>query len=858
MVISSGTLIDQRYEILRLIGGGGFGTVYEARHLQFDRSVALKILRDPLDDEATERLFREARALSKIRHRNVVVCYECGDFGRQPFLVTELLSGTDLNDVLRKTPSLGLVRALNICIQICDGLHAAHANGIVHRDLKPQNIIISETEGHENVKIIDFGLAKALPGSGLSLQQLTDAGVAVGTVDYMSPEQCRGFPSDARSDIYAFGCLLFHCLTGRALFQAESSVAIMVMHTMVAPPTLVSDIHNPAVAAVSGRMQKVLDECLAKDPGDRVSSIDTVASELRSILVDYSALPDVEDVSKTWAGTPSVTDQVGLASNSKGTTASPKQLSFLKLKQAVSVSALALVLIVSGVFACSPVVRVKVADAALPIAFQVSSFAPESGKQLLSWCISLATPSAGSGQHQKFMLDLCKLAEDSRDLGMITIEANAVIEGYQIIPSPVNAAICDRSLAHCDELAKKHLGQGDHRLEYAIVSFQLCGALNKRDGWFSDRALAIANIYLDRKNLDETERWLGVANENRRTEPVREFDFRFQVAEDLVDRREYAQAIPRFSKLIDLLSKGVPINEARCRGLLDVVNKILLQRKLHHIQVSIASEVATGPIEKLQRLRAQQEKISLMNWLILSATLADYQSLAAKPFDSAATVVKMAQAVTASPLGEDRSHFHVLRMVELDIVDELPDTAEGRKAVDKMFEAQFATKHVVQRYLSQMDLGLTLARRYEFKRAIKECTAAIAFSKKYGRHLINGEELVAETARGPLMQWCADHDYPHSTWAPAATQKNLDEALRIGNVFHNIYMYEDSGRMYDLAARMYLSNKQLRYPRGFFRIWRQAATFLRSNSMHQEIAKYAPLLNNNIAPKAKNEIKAGP
>jgi serine/threonine protein kinase len=227
------------FQIISLIGKGGMGEVYRAWDTKLKRDVAIKILPDEFsrDADRVARFQREAESLAALNHQNIAAIYDLQQSDATRFLILEFVEGETLADILKKRGALPLEEALQVAKQICEALEAAHEKGIIHRDLKPANVAVNE-DG--DVKILDFGVAKSLDGhmsttGGAPLA--TDAGVVLGTPAYMSPEQARGLPVDRRTDVWAFGCLLYELLTGRQPFAGET-------------PT-------DSLAAVLGRAQRI-------------------------------------------------------------------------------------------------------------------------------------------------------------------------------------------------------------------------------------------------------------------------------------------------------------------------------------------------------------------------------------------------------------------------------------------------------------------------------------------------------------------------------------------------------------------------------------------------------------------------
>jgi serine/threonine protein kinase len=270
------------YRIVSLLGAGGMGQVYKAEHTKIGREVALKLLRPEYaaKRDAVHRFFQEARAVNAIGHENIVdiTDYVELDSG-ETFFIMELLQGQDLADILRgaATP-MPLHRAMQIALQVCEALVAAHATGIIHRDLKPDNIFIVEAGSrHDYVKLLDFGVAKLQGGLSGTSSYETAAGSVIGTPAYMSPEQASGIPVDARSDIYSLGAILYEMFTGHPVFRAKSFGEFVVKH-MNDQPVAPRDLADAPRIPIA--LEQVILRCLEKDPNKRYQSVEELREDL--------------------------------------------------------------------------------------------------------------------------------------------------------------------------------------------------------------------------------------------------------------------------------------------------------------------------------------------------------------------------------------------------------------------------------------------------------------------------------------------------------------------------------------------------------------------------------------------------
>src|SRR5687767_8681421 len=267
MPLARGALLGP-YRVDAEIGAGGMGHVFRATDTRLGRAVAIKVLPEHRwsDPQLRLRFEREARALSSLSHPNLCSLYDIGELeqsgGSIPYLVMEFLEGETLRDRLANG-RIGMRKALMWAAQIAHGLAAAHQKGVIHRDLKPENVFI--TEG-ELLKILDFGLAMTTQTSDTSTVVRTQPGMVMGTAHYMSPEQVRGVPLDARSDIFSLGIVLFEMLTGQVPFHARSPIETMNAILIDDPPDIGSLIEIPE------NVEELVWRCLEKDPARRFSS----------------------------------------------------------------------------------------------------------------------------------------------------------------------------------------------------------------------------------------------------------------------------------------------------------------------------------------------------------------------------------------------------------------------------------------------------------------------------------------------------------------------------------------------------------------------------------------------------------
>jgi tRNA A-37 threonylcarbamoyl transferase component Bud32/tetratricopeptide (TPR) repeat protein len=271
-----GVTVADQYEIIEVIGSGGWSVVYRARDIRLQRIVAFKVLRTDLVSTADkiQRFEKEARLASSFSHPHICTIFDYGILpSGQPYLVLEHLSGKSLDRLIREKGTLPVSSLVSLMKQTANALQAAHLRGIVHRDLKPGNIMVVEEQGQELVKVIDFGLAKSYDVK--SSDQLTQTGLTIGTPAYMSPEQVKGIDLDGRSDIYSLGCIIYELLTGKQAVGGHSVFETMHNQLEVMPAL-------PESEEIPLPLKTVTLTCLAKDPIDRYQNMRELENDLDS------------------------------------------------------------------------------------------------------------------------------------------------------------------------------------------------------------------------------------------------------------------------------------------------------------------------------------------------------------------------------------------------------------------------------------------------------------------------------------------------------------------------------------------------------------------------------------------------
>lgn len=278
----SGQLLASRYRLEQMLGSGGMGHVYRASNELIGRAVAIKLLRPEhaKNNEIVDRFLREARAANLVRHPNVVDVLDIGqDTDGSPFIVQELLKGEDLSKyALAKGGRLSPREVVELLCPVIDAIAEAHAKGVVHRDIKPENVFLASDKGRITPKLLDFGISQIKLGG----VRTTQAGVVMGTPAYMPPEQIKGVrETDARSDVWAIGVMLFELLSGRLPFEGDDVPQIFVAVATQTAPKLGDVVSNAPV-----ELSRIIEKCLQREPKDRYATAAEIARDLRGLRLD--------------------------------------------------------------------------------------------------------------------------------------------------------------------------------------------------------------------------------------------------------------------------------------------------------------------------------------------------------------------------------------------------------------------------------------------------------------------------------------------------------------------------------------------------------------------------------------------
>ncbi len=288
-MLPAGTVLGNRYEILCVLTGEGRTLIYTARDINSGQLCSVKVLAD-CNEGVYKRFQREANIVSKLDHPGICRLLDCRLNQRtNPFIVMEHVIGQDLESYLTRVGPQPPEWAIPVFLQICDALSAAHGASVVHRNVKPSTVMLTGDIRKPLTKLLDFGLAKPFQEENSQVMELTEAGVAVGTLLYLSPEQCKGKAADARSDIFALGCLMYRTFTGKNAFQARNLPELIRKHSE--KPQKISKA-NPNMQ-MSEKLEQIVFRCLDRNPGNRFQSMQELRRALAGDVPTRSRRPAV-------------------------------------------------------------------------------------------------------------------------------------------------------------------------------------------------------------------------------------------------------------------------------------------------------------------------------------------------------------------------------------------------------------------------------------------------------------------------------------------------------------------------------------------------------------------------------------
>jgi serine/threonine protein kinase len=275
--------VGEQYDILGILGSGGMGTVYKAKDKTDGITVAIKVLRQDLisDPNISKRFEQEAVAVSRLNHPNLVSVQRTGTSpSGAPYIVMDYFDGVSLADLIKQRGHLSVPETIQITMQIAEAIEHAHAFSVIHRDIKPSNILLSQDAESFIVKVVDFGIAKAMPDKQTESAQLTQTGEIFGSPAYMSPEQCLGETVDERSDIYSLGCVMYEMLTGKSPFASDNPIQTVLKHVNDEAERFEIEFNN---LHISSLVENIVLKCLNKDPKKRYATISALKQDLHRL-----------------------------------------------------------------------------------------------------------------------------------------------------------------------------------------------------------------------------------------------------------------------------------------------------------------------------------------------------------------------------------------------------------------------------------------------------------------------------------------------------------------------------------------------------------------------------------------------
>ncbi|MBK9145266.1 MAG: protein kinase [Candidatus Melainabacteria bacterium] len=284
-------IVADRYKVVRRLGAGAMGSIFQARDQVLHRDVAIKLLHPDPAPELVLRFQQEARAAASLEHRNIVRILDFGQLDNgQLYITMEMAQGRSLDTIIEDEGGLDPDRARSLLIDIAEGLEHCHRHGILHRDVKPANVMITGEPGHEEARIVDFGIAKFVKSESREELSRTRTGGALGSPAFMSPEAARGQELDQRSDVYSFGCLAFQMLSGKLPFHGESAAATLMMQIERAAP----DLRSAFPGALPEDLVSMVSRCLEKEPGLRFPSFGAIIGALDTVDPEVQVPEEIE------------------------------------------------------------------------------------------------------------------------------------------------------------------------------------------------------------------------------------------------------------------------------------------------------------------------------------------------------------------------------------------------------------------------------------------------------------------------------------------------------------------------------------------------------------------------------------
>lgn len=650
MIIEQGLVIDGKYEMLGSIGSGGHGSVYKAHHVQLERFVAIKILNH--GSESLELRFkREAEILHAMKHRNLALFYGFGEVMGLPYMALEYVEGVSLQKELQNLSGpAGVIRSVELAKQIAAGMACVHSHGIVHRDLKPGNILLSRaSDGTDLIKLIDFGLAALLPESSFpSAQNLTKAGQAVGTAYYMSPEQCFGQKVDARSDVYALGCVLYELLTGYPPFAADSEFEIMRQHTEAAPPALAGDLGLST--SRTAELQNIVHTCLAKDPAQRYGSMNDVISALEQ----FSLCIGNELPRKTHGTGANVLSEPC----SKSAENPQKRKSFIgKNCRWICLATLVITCIIA-LAVRTPWGSAKLAEIAMVVIEMVPPKYEPDAPASLRWCLDATKGDAAS--HKDLLLRIYKVCKKCNAPVSFRYEVTKELDKCMLTASEKRKLYIEMSPAMGYEASHTYDSQKLVPILLRQIEYLKSHSGDKQD--LADASAHLFDVYQDMSDRQRAADWLTKVEQYSTAEPaiakIRHHNAKAWLCET---GHNHAEAVAHRQLALKLIPKIPYLDDEATMYVRQLMNGCL-DNLTWPERLSIRPLL--GPA--LATIRAFQEPHGQRRWMLYSLLQAKMLRLMNRPLDAAVVLEKPApkadstNQITTAESNEYRAELYKL------------------------------------------------------------------------------------------------------------------------------------------------------------------------------------------------------